>query len=226
VAAEDRERRFHVEVRQGRRRARIFNLDDAELRRVIVEPWRLGAPIELAGRRWERRDCRLRILAGPRLAAVDLAHGQGWNRAERTARDVTDTLLQGDAGAAVAVLAPDPQSAGAAAELLRRLGLEPTGWGAARRGILAWAADPAAADALETTAALLVCVADPPPSWLLDAGLALGALGVRAVAVQIDGGPAPAALRDVEIVALGPGAPPLDPLAARLRRAGCAVAGS
>jgi hypothetical protein len=216
---------YHVEVRQGRRRARVFNLSEAELRDRIVDPWRLGGPLELGDRRWERREAELRILEGPTLAAVDLAYGQGWNRAERTARDVSDALLRGGGGSAVAVLAPDAGSAEVAADLLRRLGLQPVSWAAARRQIVAWAADPEGAVSLEIAAALLVCVPVPPPPWLLDAGLALGALGARALPVQIDGLLQPELLRDLDILPLeaGPQAD-LTPLAARLRRVGCTVA--
>jgi hypothetical protein len=215
---------FHVEIRQTRRHARIFNLDEAELRRAVIDPWQLGGPLELGGRSWERRDARLRILEGPTLESADLAFGQGWNRAQRDARDVTDSLLAGDAGSTVAVIASDPDTAELVAELLRGLGLEPVAWAPARRRVLAWVSDPGHAEPLPIAAALLVCAADPPAAWLLDAGLALGALGARVIAVQIDGRLAPELLRDVEVLALDPQAPSeVAALARRLQRVGCAA---
>jgi hypothetical protein len=215
---------YHVEVRQPRRHARVFNLAEEEMRRTVLEPWQLGEGIELAGRRWEPRDSRLRILEGAALGDVDLAYGQGWGRAERTARDVTHELLQSAQGTAVAVLPPSAETGEAAAALLRRLGLQPVGWAAVRRPILAWLSEPHRAGRLDIAAALLVCVPQPPPWWLLDAGMALGALGARAALVQIEGGLPSELLRDLDVLALAPGGEAdLAPLAARLRRAGCAV---
>ena len=52
---------------------------------------------------------------------------------------------------------------------------------------------------------LVVCADDPPDWWLLDAGLALGALGTRAVLVQLAGGPAPAPLRDMDVLRIPAG---------------------
>jgi hypothetical protein len=215
---------FHVEVRQGRRHARIFNLDEGELRLQVLEPWRSGSVVELGDREWEPRETQLRILEGPHLDVVDLAMGQGWGNAERTARDVTATMMRPARGPAVAVLAPDEDEWSAGTRLLERLHVEPADWAPVRRAIAGWLTGDAPGAGVEVAAALLVCVAHPPDWWLLDAGLALGALGPRAVLVQTVDGPVPAALRDLDVVRIRDGdAEGLRPLADRLRRAGCAV---
>ena len=217
---------YHVELRRARRHARLFNLEEAELRRTILEPWALGVELELAGQRWERRDATLRVLEGPMLAPADLAFGQGWNRAERTARDVTADLLNPGRAGTVAVLAPSSDTAAAAAALLGRLGLEVVDWSVVRRRIMGWISGLEPASGLEVAGALLVCVPKAPDWWLLDAGIALGALGSRAVLVQSGDGPTPPAVRDLDVLRLsGDPAAALTPLAARLRRAGWSLAG-
>jgi len=211
---------YHVELRRSRRHARLFNLSEEELRRTVIEPWKLGEQFELAGHRWERRDAQLRILEGPALAAVDLAHGQGWDRAERTARDVTQTMLAARDTDAVAVLAPTEEAAVLAAELLEGLGLRAVDWTPLRRAIVAWLWGSGAAG-LDAGAVLIVCVPDAPDWWLLDTGLALGALGPRAVLVKAGSGPPPAVLRDLDIVTVDErSASDSGDLEARLRRAG------
>ena len=72
--------------------------------------------------------------------------------------------------------------------------------------------------ALEVGAVAIVCGSAAPDWWLFDAGLALGALGPRAVVLAAAGAPVPPMLDDLEVLALerGSGA-----LAARLLRAGC-----
>lgn len=87
---------FHIEVASGRRHARSFNLTEEELRRTVLDPWLSGRPILLGDRKWKRDDeeSRLRILEGPELSVQDLAFSQGWANAERSAADVTPTLLE------------------------------------------------------------------------------------------------------------------------------------
>ena len=69
-------------------------------------------------------------------------------------------------------------------------------------------------------AILVVERADPSPDWLFDAGLALGALGGRAIVAQLGDEPAPAALRDLGAIRLDPDEPAsLHALAERLRHA-------
>ena len=216
---------YHVEVRRGRNHARVFNLSEDELQRTVVEPWRHGRPFELGDRRWERRDSKLRILRGPALDGVDLAYGQGRNNAERTAHDVTDEVLAGTAST-VAVLASTQEAADAAAAMLDALGLEAIDWrAAARRPILEWllAADRVAE--MEFAAALVIGAEAVPEWWLFEAGIALGALGPRALLLQLDDAPPPAPLRELDVLRLLPGsADDLERLRDRLRRAGCATA--
>jgi hypothetical protein len=87
---------FHIEVAGGRRRARSFNLTEEELGRTVLDPWLSDRPILLGDRRWTRSDeeSRLRILEGPELSVQDLAFSQGWSNAERSATDVTATVLE------------------------------------------------------------------------------------------------------------------------------------
>ena len=89
---------FHVEVSSSLRRARAFNLDAERLRRTIVEPWLKNRLIDLGERQWQPRDSRLKILEGPPLDTPDLAFGQGWSNAERSAVNVTRREL-GEAAA-------------------------------------------------------------------------------------------------------------------------------
>jgi MoxR-like ATPase len=84
---------FHVEIGSSFNHARVFNLEEAELRRSVLEPWVAGVAFEFEEREWEPRDSRLTILEGPRLAAADLSFGQGWSNATRSAEDVTRRLV-------------------------------------------------------------------------------------------------------------------------------------
>jgi hypothetical protein len=84
---------FHVEISTGINHARAFNLDLAELRRKVLEPWLTGRPIELGERKWEPQESSLRILEGRHLDSPDLSFGQGWSNAERVAEDVTRRVL-------------------------------------------------------------------------------------------------------------------------------------
>ena len=87
---------FHIEVATGRRHARSFNLTEEELGRTVLDPWLSDRPILLGDRKWTRNDedGRLRILEGPELSIQELAFSQGWANAERSATDVTATLLE------------------------------------------------------------------------------------------------------------------------------------
>jgi hypothetical protein len=88
---------FHIEVGTGRRHARSFNLTEEELGRTVLDPWLSGRAVLLGDRKWTRgdEDSRLRILEGPELSIQDLAFSQGWANAERSASDVTSTVLEG-----------------------------------------------------------------------------------------------------------------------------------
>jgi hypothetical protein len=216
---------YHVEVRRGHGHARVFNLGEDELRETVLEPWIHGRPLDLGDQLWERRESQLRILEGPTLAGPDLAYGQGWNRAERTAREVTDELVAGQAQT-VAVLASTQAAADAATRMLEALGLLAVDWGAvARAPILTWLQGANRATDLTFSAALLIAGGSVPEWWLLEAGIALGALGPRAAVVQFGGEPPPAPLRELDVLHLDPRSPgDLERLRERLRRAGCAVA--
>jgi hypothetical protein len=172
---------FHVEIRRGMQRARVFNLAEAELRARVLGPWSAGAPVALGDQEWEPRESVLTVLESDALPAADLAHGQGWNRAERIGRDVTADVL--GTAATIAVLARSAEAGRIAATVVDALGVHAVDWAAVRAALLA--GDRAAAG---IPAALLI--ADNDPAWLLDAGLARGALGRRAVIARLDGGAA------------------------------------
>src|SRR2546425_8084567 len=84
---------FHVQVRRSIHRAWLFNLGEAELRR-IVEPWSRGEAVEVGDREWVPRESTITVLAGRALDPAELAHGQGWNSAERLAEDVTERVFR------------------------------------------------------------------------------------------------------------------------------------
>jgi hypothetical protein len=86
--------RFHIEISTGRRHARSFNLTDEELRRTVLDPWLAGRAVLLGDRKWTREAANLKILEGPELTIQDLAFSQGWANAERSADDVTVTVLE------------------------------------------------------------------------------------------------------------------------------------
>jgi hypothetical protein len=193
---------FHVEVRSSLRRARRFNLAEDELRRGVLAPWAAGATFDFAEGAWDPHESSLRIIEGPPLAPAELAHGQGWSRAERTGRDVTRELVGHGAGTVVAATRAGHDLG---VRLLRELGLAPVDWGAVRAALVAGA--PSGIDAV-----LVMAHGDEGP-WLFDAGLAIGALGRRALVVAIGPG-APARLGGVDVLpaeavalrrSLGPG---------------------
>jgi hypothetical protein len=207
---------FHVEIRRGFSRAWAFNLAEGELRRAVLDPWAAGAMVQLGDQLWEPARCRLTVLQGPPLAPAELAHGQGWNRAQRTARDVTRDLPTA-AAAVVALVTHDDAGRRVAGEALNALGLAAVEFAPVRARLLA--RPPLAAG---VAAAIVVAGPGPRgPDWAVDAGLALGALGARALVACLDDAPAPAELAGVAAVRLPPG--PLDAaraLAEPLRAAG------
>lgn len=83
---------YHVEISSSLRHARAFNLGEAELR-AIVEPWLAGRPVELGDREWEPAKSALKVLEGPALELPELAYGQGWSNAGRSAENVTRSVL-------------------------------------------------------------------------------------------------------------------------------------
>src|SRR6266511_4999699 len=121
---------FHVEVRQALRRAWAFNLDERKLRRSVIDPWRSGAVVELGDREWDPQQSTLKILEGPELRPSDLAFGRGWQNAERSAKEVTESVIGGAAkqAATVCVLAASPSAQQALAKSLRQLGVKTVDW--------------------------------------------------------------------------------------------------
>ena len=169
--------RYHVQIRRGFRVARELNLEESELQARVLTPWSRGALVSLGDREWEPAHCELRLLAGPELKAADLAMGQGWQNAERSARDATaDLLAVRPAPTAVALLAQTPAAAAAASAALERAGIRALAWEQAAGATSALVAFDAAGDG--------------GARWWLEVGRALGALGPRAV-LAVHGGVAP-----------------------------------
>ena len=85
---------FHVAISSSLQHARVFNLSREELMATVVEPWLAGRRFELAEHKWEPAETSLKILEGPHLDNPDLAFGQGWSNAERSAENVTQQILE------------------------------------------------------------------------------------------------------------------------------------
>lgn len=199
---------FHVEISSGfRQRARAFNLDEASLRRTILEPWVADRIVELGDKRWQPRDCKLIVLDGPELADTDLSMGRGWSNAERSSTNVTRQLVDGATpqspagGPLVAVLAESEEAAAELTGMLGRLELETMPWSELRARILGTVA----AEGPGYAAVLAVESSSPEPSWLFDAGLARGALGARAVVAQLGDSGIPAQLAGIDVMRVDPG---------------------
>jgi hypothetical protein len=217
---------FHVEIRRSLHRARVFNLSEDKLRRTVIEPWRQGGPVDLGDQQWDPGESTLRILEGPELSQPDLALGKGWSNADRSATDVTTRVLREAAAETVlvTVLAETPSGHETATRLLTQIGVRTADWAAVRARILAAATvvptDPRQS-AQVLVALLLVERCAPTGAWLFEAGLALGALGDRALVAQLGDEPPPAELRDLDVFRLDPDQPAsLHALAERLRHAG------
>jgi hypothetical protein len=90
---------FHVEVRSPHQHARVFNLDESELARIL-RPWVADQTFELGEQEWEPRESKLTILEGKALNGPDLAFGQGWSNASRSSEDVTRRLVEAEEGRA------------------------------------------------------------------------------------------------------------------------------
>jgi hypothetical protein len=128
---------FHVEVRSTPNHARVFNIGDAELREIL-KPWIAGQTFELGEQEWEPRESKLTILEGRALAGPDLAYGQGWANALRSAEDVTRRLLESAESETplAPVVAVEADSVEAAGERLASGdAATPIGWAEARRRI-------------------------------------------------------------------------------------------
>lgn len=196
---------FHVEISSGfRQRARAFNLDEAKMRAQVLDPWLRGRRITLGEKDFEPKDSRLVILEGPELAETDLSIGRGWSNAEKVSENVTRRLVDEAtapvARPVVAVLA-EPSSEADVSRMLERLELSTVPWAELRTRILG---GPASTGGPGYAAVLAVEGAAPTHSWLFDAGLARGALGARAVFVQLGSTAIPAQLAGVDVMRLEP----------------------
>jgi hypothetical protein len=198
---------FHVEISRGYRHARVFNMNEEDVRAKVLDPWVRGRVIVLGDKEWEPRDCKLVILEGPELADTDLAMGRGWSNAERSAENVTrrlvDEALLPAQAPLVCVLAETPSGEEAVAGMLERLDLESAPWPEVRGWLLGDRSQPgeggyAAVLAFETPT--------PPGSWLFNAGLARGGLGPRAVVAQLGGTGIPVELTGVDVIRVDPDA--------------------
>jgi hypothetical protein len=197
---------FHVEISSGfRQRARAFNLDEAQVRSDILDPWLRGRRIVLGDKDWEPRDCKLIILEGPELSDTDLSMGRGWSNAEKSSENVTRRLVdaaKAPAGAPVVAVLAEGASKGDVGRMLERLELKTVPWAELRGKILG---APPTATGPGYAAVLAIGGTEPSASWLFDAGLARGALGSRAVIVQLGDASIPPQLAGVDVMRLEPG---------------------
>jgi hypothetical protein len=197
---------FHVEISSGfRNRAHAFNLDEAKLRRTVLDPWIQNRLVAIGEKEFEPRDSKLIVLEGPELADTDLAIGRGWSNAEKSSENVTRRLLDAASTPSkpvVAILAEDDSAQAEIGRMLEKLGLETALWSELRARILSPSPDrsgPGYAAVLATGGG------EPTPTWLFDAGLARGALGARAVVAQLGDAAIPAQLAGVDVIRLAPG---------------------
>lgn len=194
-----------MEISEGFRRARAFNLDEEKLQAEILDPWMRGRVIMLGDRDWEPRDSKLIVLEGPELQDTDLSMGRGWSNAERVSENVTRRLVETASppakGPLVAVVAEGKATAVAVAEVLAQLDLETSPWSELRARILG---PPRPGDGPGFAAVLVIDNFEPSAAWLFDAGLARGALGPRAVFSQLGDAEIPASLAGVDVLRLDP----------------------
>jgi hypothetical protein len=189
---------FHVEIRRTLRHARVFNLDAATVRERVLEAWLRGGPVELGEHEWDPADSTITVLEGPELAAADLAYGRGWDQAQRTARDVTREVLRAVAGPTrIAVRAQTDVACAVASDALARLEAEGIAWASVRAHLLRGSGAPAGVAA----AVVIVDASEPAAAWLLDAGLAVGAFGTRAIVASLANLPSAATDLDVLVLA-------------------------
>jgi hypothetical protein len=83
---------FHIEVSSSPNHARVFNVGEAELQQILGL-WVSGQTFELGEQEWEPGESKLTILEGWTLDGPDLAFGQGWSNALRSAEDVTQQFM-------------------------------------------------------------------------------------------------------------------------------------
>jgi len=201
--------RFHVEIRRSLHFARAFNLTEDQLRERFLTPWWEQVKIELGDRDWDPAESSLTVLQGPELHPAQLGIGQGWPEAERLSQDVTAQLLATPpkpaavaSGAGVALLSASPDAAHAAARALAALDLLALDWAAVRAAIVAGQGKPPPPPTL-IAFDVRPQASEPASAWWLDVGLALGALGERALLAALGDAPLPDPLGAVEPIRLG-----------------------
>lgn len=86
---------FHVEVSSPHHHARVFNLGEDELGQIL-KLWIAGQTFEFGEQEWEPRESKLKILEGKALEGPDLAFGQGWSNALKSAEDVTRRMVEAE----------------------------------------------------------------------------------------------------------------------------------
>ncbi len=85
---------FHVEMRMGMQVVREFNLSDERLWVLFLAPLMADQEFSIEGHDFTPRHTRLTVYEGPELRLDQLNFGRGWQNVERTARDVTDRVLE------------------------------------------------------------------------------------------------------------------------------------
>jgi hypothetical protein len=83
---------FHIEVGSPLHHARVFNVGEDELRRILGL-WVSGQTFELGEQEWDPGESKLTILEGRALSGPDLSFGQGWSNALRSSEDVTQRVM-------------------------------------------------------------------------------------------------------------------------------------
>jgi hypothetical protein len=128
---------FHVELSSPKNRARVFNLSHEELLADVIEPWLADRPFELAEYEWLPSESSLKILEGRHLDNPDLAFGQGWSNAERSAENVTKRVLEQAPRPRLpdAFVVESDLPEAAVAEMLAEREARPIGWSEARERI-------------------------------------------------------------------------------------------
>jgi hypothetical protein len=84
---------FHIEISSPFGHARVLNVDEAELRKEVLDFWVAGLPFKFRGQDWEPRESRLTILEGPEIESEPGAEDD-WQKALRAADDVTRQMLE------------------------------------------------------------------------------------------------------------------------------------
>ncbi len=85
---------FHIEIRSPLHRARLLNVDEAELREQVLDFWVAGLPFKFRGEDWAPRESRLTILEGAEIDLEARNDDVGWQQALRAADDVTRKMLE------------------------------------------------------------------------------------------------------------------------------------